>query len=126
MSEQEFRHSIAYWVDSIQDKTTAEVEAILKAAEVVLRERDQLNLRLAETKQRLMAAQVMLEILKEVTEWEVDFRQPNHVYLMDGDKVHAYQKWGEGEIVVYPEPRRMNKRYRKFVKLKTNPFKDIV
>lgn len=55
MSEQEFRHSIAYWMDIIQDKTTAEVEAIQKAAEILLRERDQLNLRLTETKQRLVA-----------------------------------------------------------------------
>ena len=55
MSEQEFKHSIAYWMDTIQDKTTAEVEAIQKAVEIVLRERDQLNLRLNETKQRLAA-----------------------------------------------------------------------
>ena len=66
-----------------------------------------------------------METLREVTVWDVDFRQPNHVYLMDGDKVLAYQKWGEGEVVVYSTPRKLNKRYRKFEKIKTKVFDQI-
>lgn len=66
-----------------------------------------------------------LQVLREVTEWKVDFKQPNHVYLMDGDKVYAYQKWGDGEVVVFDTPRKINKRYRKFEKMKTNPFSNI-
>ena len=67
-----------------------------------------------------------MEILKEVTVWDVEFRQPNHVYLLEGDKVIAYQPWGEGEIKVYPEPRRINKRYRKFIKFKTTVFDGLM
>ena len=67
-----------------------------------------------------------MEILKEVTVWEVEFRQPNHVYLMDGDKVIAYQPFGEGEVRVYPEPRRISKRYRKIVPFKTDVFKGVI
>lgn len=63
-----------------------------------------------------------IECLREVTEWKVDFRQPNHVYLMDGDKVLAYQKWGEGDPIYFDTPRKINKRYRKFVKEKISPF----
>ena len=67
-----------------------------------------------------------MEIVKEVTEWAVDYRQPNHVYLLHGDRVYAYQKWGEGEVVVFTEPRKLNKRYRKFKAIKTNCFDDII
>lgn len=67
-----------------------------------------------------------MEILKEVTVWDVDFRQPNHVYLMEGDKVIAYQPFGEGEIKVYPEPRRISKRYRKFITFKTKVFDELI
>lgn len=63
-----------------------------------------------------------MQVLREITEWKVDFRQPNHVYLMDGDKVYAYQKWGEGEVFVFDPPQKISKRYRKFEKMKTNPF----
>ena len=45
--------------------------------------------------------QTSMEVIKEVTVWNVDFRQPNHVYLMDGEKVIAYQKWGEGEPIYF-------------------------
>ena len=68
-----------------------------------------------------------LEVLKEVTEWAVDFRQPNHVYLMKGSKVLAYQKWGEGEAIYYATPQKLDQRRRKFEKipLKLSPFKVV-
>ena len=59
-----------------------------------------------------------LEVLKETTVWKVDFRQPNHVYLMDGSKVLAYKKWGEGEAIWFKEPGKFDKRRRTFQKLK--------
>jgi hypothetical protein len=54
-----------------------------------------------------------LEALKEVTEWKVDFRQPNHTYLIKGDKVLAYRPWHTGEPV-WGTPMRFDRRYRKF------------
>jgi len=63
------------------------------------------------------------EVLKEVTEWRVDFRQPNHVYLMEGSKVVAYQKWGEGEPIYYANKQKLDKRRRTFEKVKVSPFK---
>lgn len=63
------------------------------------------------------------EVLKEVTVWDVDFRQPNHVYLMDGSKVVAYQKWGEGEPIYYKTKQNLDKRRRSFVKI---PLKQSV
>ena len=48
MTNTEWKHRIDWWVGNLEDKTTAEVEAVLKAAEVILRERDQANLRMNE------------------------------------------------------------------------------
>ena len=68
-----------------------------------------------------------LEVLKEVTEWAVDYRQPNHVYLMKGEKVIGYQKWGEGPAIYYRTKQKLDKRGRKFVKIpfKDSPFKTV-
>jgi hypothetical protein len=61
---------------------------------------------------------MVLEVLKETTVWDVDYRQPNHVYLMEGSKVLAYQKWGEGEAIWFKVPGKLDKRRRTFQKLK--------
>lgn len=59
-----------------------------------------------------------MEALKEVTVWEgIDYRQPNHTYLMDGDKAVAYIKWHEGEPEFFKRPMKLDKRYRKFEKV---------
>lgn len=63
------------------------------------------------------------EVIKEVTVWDVDFRQPNHVYLMEGSRVVAYQKWGEGDPIYYNSKQKLDKRRRSFV---TIPFKQSV
>jgi hypothetical protein len=68
-----------------------------------------------------------LEVLKEVTEWNVDYRQPNHTYLMRGERVLGYQKWHEGEPIYYTNKQRLVKSGRKFEKiaLKDSPFKEV-
>ena len=63
-----------------------------------------------------------MQILEEVTKWEVDYRQPTHVYLLDGDKIVAYQKWGNGDVGYLPNPIRLDRRGRKFVEVKSNAF----
>ena len=40
-----------------------------------------------------------VKIVKEVTDWKVPYRQPNHVYLMSGDRVVAMSRWGKEGIV---------------------------
>lgn len=68
-----------------------------------------------------------LEVIKEVTEWAVDYRQPNHVYLMSGERAVGYQKWGEGKPIYYTTKQKLDKRGRKFVKIPMaeTPFKVV-
>ncbi len=63
-----------------------------------------------------------MEALKEVTEWAVEYRQPNHTYLMDGDKAVAYKVWHTGEPFYFKVPSKLDKRYRKFEKADISLF----
>jgi len=64
-----------------------------------------------------------MKIVKETTVWkDITYRQPNHVYLMDGDKVYAYSKWGQGPAEYMRTPLRIDRRGRKFVEVKNNPW----
>ena len=65
-----------------------------------------------------------MKIFQEVTEWkEKEYTVPNHVYLMEGDKVYAYAKHGKGKPFYFKTFLRIDRRGRKFVELKTNPWK---
>lgn len=61
--------------------------------------------------------------MEEVTVWNMSGRQPNHVYLMSGDKALAYVKWGKGEPIYFRTFQRIDRRGRKFVEVKKNPWK---
>lgn len=59
-----------------------------------------------------------MEILKEVTDWSADYRQPNHTYLISGSgKIIAYAPWHGSEVIVVKTEMKIDKRYRKFVKV---------
>ncbi len=58
-----------------------------------------------------------MEILKEITNWEVDYRQPNHTYLVNNKgQIIAYAKWHSNEIDILKSRNTLDKRYRKFIK----------
>lgn len=58
-----------------------------------------------------------MEIVKEITQWDVEYRQPNHTYLVNNkNQVIAYAKWHSNEIVVFKSRQVLDKRYRKFEK----------
>jgi hypothetical protein len=64
-----------------------------------------------------------MEAVRETTTWTgVDYRTPNHDYLLDGDKIVAYRPWGTAEIRVLRSGIKIDRRGRKFVKLDPNPF----
>ena len=64
-----------------------------------------------------------LKIVEEVTEWDVPYRQPNHVYLMSGDRALAYSRWGKDRPEYFSQPQRIDRRGRKFIDVKNNPWK---
>jgi hypothetical protein len=64
----------------------------------------------------------MLKILQEVTDWKVPYRQPNHVYLMSGDRMIAMSRWGEGQPEYFKSQSRINRSGRKFIEVKRNPW----
>lgn len=67
-----------------------------------------------------------MEAVREVTVWTgVEYRQPNHDYLLDGDRIVAYRPWGTAEIRKLKSGIKIDRRGRKFVKLDTNPFAEL-
>lgn len=65
-----------------------------------------------------------MEAVREVTVWKESY-QPNHDYLLDGDRVVAYRPWGTGEIRKLSGKLKIDRRGRKFVKLDPNPFTEL-
>lgn len=63
--------------------------------------------------------------VQETTDWDMDY-QPNHVYLLEGDKVYAYIPKGSKKIMEFAKPLHIDRRGRSFIKLTTNPFKTKV
>ena len=67
-----------------------------------------------------------MRALKEITEWNIDYEQPNHTYLIDDhDKIIAYKKLHKGKSIFPTTKFLLNKRYRKFVEVDAAQFKYI-
>jgi hypothetical protein len=62
-----------------------------------------------------------MNILREVTVWDSDI-QPNHIYLVDGDYIIAYVPKNTSTPIYLETKMRLNKRGRKFEKLKSSVF----
>jgi hypothetical protein len=65
-----------------------------------------------------------MEAVVETTVWS-GATQPNHTYLLDGGKIIAYIKQNETAPFYFKEPITIDKRGRKFVTVKVNPFKKV-
>ena len=67
-----------------------------------------------------------MEAVREVTVWTgVEYRQPNHDYLLDGDRIVAYRPWGTGKIIRGSGKIKIDRRGRKFEPLDPNPFTEL-
>jgi hypothetical protein len=68
-----------------------------------------------------------MEILKEVTQWDVEYRQPNHTYLVNNKgRIVACAKWHSNEITVFKSRNVLNTRYRKFEKSKHKALSKLI
>jgi hypothetical protein len=54
--------------------------------------------------------------MQETTVWEEAF-QPNHIYLMEGDKAIAYIRQPTNETKIFSKPLQLDLRGRKFKEL---------
>jgi hypothetical protein len=57
-----------------------------------------------------------VKAFQEITEWDVDFVMPNHVYFLSDskDKMYGYVKHGTGEILEVSTPYKFKASGRKF------------
>lgn len=65
-----------------------------------------------------------MEAVVETTVWN-DSNKANHTYLLDGMKMIAYIKVGDTTPFYFKNPITIDKRGRKFIAVKVNPFKAI-
>jgi hypothetical protein len=63
-----------------------------------------------------------MEAVREITQWDVDYRQPNHIYLLDGDRIRACINWGEGPVEWMSGTIKLDRRGRKFEPVEISLF----
>lgn len=64
-------------------------------------------------------------LAREITKWDVEYRQPNHTYLMSEnmEKIYGYFMWNNPkDFKMFKQPLRFDTRYRKFKVLKRNMY----
>jgi hypothetical protein len=64
-------------------------------------------------------------LAREITKWDVEYRQPNHTYLMteNMEKIFGYFMWNNPqEFKMFKQPIRFDTRYRKFKVIKRDLF----
>ena len=66
-----------------------------------------------------------MKAYKEITNWDVTYKQPNHHYLLDGDKMVAYIPHGRGRPTFFKSPIRFDRRGRKLVEISAKAFGPI-
>lgn len=63
-----------------------------------------------------------MEAVKEITVWTDGNTNINHTYLLDGDKMVAYIRYGTTEPFWFKNPIRISKSGRKFEKVSDEIF----
>lgn len=68
-----------------------------------------------------------MEAIREITVWSGASAgsQPNHDYLLEGNRILAYRPWGTDEIRRLSGNIKLDRRGRKFIKLDTSLFKEL-
>jgi hypothetical protein len=65
---------------------------------------------------------MVMEAYKEITVWEDGNTAINHTYLLQGDMMVAYIRYGTTVPFYFKSPIRISKSKRKFEKLEVDPF----
>jgi len=66
-----------------------------------------------------------MEAVKETTVWADGNTVINHTYLLSGDKILAYIRYGTDKEFWFKTPIQISKSGRKFIKVENNPFTGI-
>lgn len=68
-----------------------------------------------------------MEILREISQWDVEYRQPNHTYLVNAkNQIVAYAKWhSKTDVLIFKSRNQLDKRYRKFEKVEHSKLAKI-
>ena len=68
-----------------------------------------------------------MKILKEISDWSVEYRQPNHTYLVNSkNQIVAYAKWhSQKDVLIFQSRNQLDKRYRKFIEVSHRALEKI-
>jgi len=64
----------------------------------------------------------MSQAYREITVWECNSQEINHTYLIEGNNMLAYIRYGTSTPQYFSAPMRIDKRGRKFEEVTPNPF----